>query len=52
MTQPLNYSPEPPPRGPRRVTKWLTLLAVWAVGLCIWGMYIAILFVGFLKVFS
>ncbi len=50
MTQDLR---QPPPQRPRRSAgKWLVLLVVWAVGLCVWAGYVALLFVSFLRVFS
>jgi hypothetical protein len=36
----------------RPIGKWLVLLIAWAIGLCFWAGYVAILFVGFLRVFS
>ena len=50
MTQ--DFRQSPPPRSKRSVGKWLVLLIVWAVGLCVWTGYVALLFVSFLRVFS
>ncbi len=47
----MNPVPEEP-RVRRSAGQWLLLLAVWAVGLCVWTVYVAVFFVGFLRVFS
>jgi hypothetical protein len=39
-------------RARRSVGKWIALLVVWLVGLCVWAGYVALLFLGFLRVFS
>ena len=36
----------------RSFGKWIALLIVWAIGLCVWAGYVTVLFVGFLRVFS
>jgi hypothetical protein len=36
----------------RSLGNWIALLIVWAIGLCVWAGYVAVLFVGFLRVFS
>jgi hypothetical protein len=41
-----------PPRVHRAARTWFALLLVWGIGLCFWAGYIALLFVGFLRVFS
>ena len=50
MTQDLHQPSELRPK--RSVGKWMALLVIWAIGLAVWSAYVAMLFVGFLRVFS
>jgi hypothetical protein len=48
MTSP----PTNQPPASRSTKKWLILLAAWCAGLLVWLGYIALLFVGFVRVFG
>jgi hypothetical protein len=41
---------QPPPR--RSTKKWFILFGAWCLGLLVWMGYIALLFVGFVRVFG
>ena len=45
-----DYGQDQPPR--RSIARWIALFIVWIIGLGVWAGYVAVLLLGFLRVFS
>jgi hypothetical protein len=45
-------TPPPPPKPRRPFGTWIKLLAVWAIGLVIWGIYVGLIVLVLVKLLS